>query len=270
MIPQITAYTCSETTNEDAQLIRLLTNAGFTPLVDSLHKNQYQWFMSRYKTNYRIFLLTPDELHMGLTSDLHKDMFQCPSFTVAYNDSDYVSDHDWRFIHRYFEHVLYPCSRKPKLTSRRAHQLLNLPTFLVASLVDAPPETEKEYYTCEKKVIEDRNLLLVQVNKPYTDRPYTAVIRDFQQRGMRPFFTALFVSNSWGLCQGDIDFLKNYWDAEMDGDFDLERMLKEDTEACYPSATHSPRGEPEVYRKSILETLATLKDKEEGRLFKTT
>lgn len=87
---------------------------------------------------------------------------------------------------------------------------------------------------------------------------------------MCPFFTALFVSNSWGLCQGDIDFLKNYWDAEMDGDFDLERMLKEDTEACYPSATHSPRGEPEVYRKSILETLATLKDKEEGRLFKTT
>ena len=60
------------------------------------------------------------------------------------------------------------------------------------------------------------------------------------------------------------------WDAEMDGDFDLERMLKEDTEACYPSATHSPRVEPEVYRKSILETLATLKDKEEGRLFKTT
>jgi hypothetical protein len=56
----------------------------------------------------------------------------------------------------------------------------------------------------------------------------------------------------------------------MDGDFDLDAMLKEDTEACYPSDTHAPRGEPEVYRKTIDETLAVLQNKEEGRLFKST
>lgn len=267
MIPNITVYTYLPPTNEDAQCIRMLTNAGFTPQIDAIHKTDAWWFAHHYKNNYRFFYLRAQELGMA---DYYTNGI-APSFTISYNDDEHLTDFDWRFLHRYFEHLFYPECAKPRITSRRSHLLLNTPVTLAPTvtpeLVTVPTNNT---YDLELKEIPDRNMCLCTVHKPNVDRPYTVVIRDYQTNGLRPFFTALFVSNSWGVAKADIAFLRNAWHHYMEGPFDLDTMLKEATEACYPSSTASPVSEPEVYRKSMMDTLKTLQDKEEGRLFKTT
>ncbi len=103
----------------------------------------------------------------------------------------------------------------------------------------------------------DGDLAFFQVFKPYTDRPYTAVIRNYSRRGMLPFFTALYVSTSWGVCSNDHAFLQKLWThLKMDqayGPLNLEQRLKEDIEKCTPGEGRVPEAEPEVYRLSIMD-----------------
>ena len=51
----------------------------------------------------------------------------------------------------------------------------------------------------------------------------------------------------------------------MDGEFDLDHLLKNATEACYPAENTLPAPEPEVYRKNIYDTINVLKEKEMGK-----
>lgn len=123
-------------------------------------------------------------------------------------------------------------------------QLLELPVF------EADPG-EKEY-KLENMLVND--CMFYQVIKPNCDRPYTTVVREFGKKGHRRFFTNLFVCNSWGVAKQDIQFLKKAWEwFEMEGEFDLDAMMKEATEACkYPTM----ETEPEVWRndlKAVLE-----------------
>jgi hypothetical protein len=50
----------------------------------------------------------------------------------------------------------------------------------------------------------------------------------------------------------------------MSGEFDLDSILKQHTEACYPSSTACPEPEPEVYRRSIEQVLRTFSERESG------
>ena len=109
--------------------------------------------------------------------------------------------------------------------------------------------------------------MLYEIRKPNTDLPYTTVIRNYSERGHRDFFPSLYVCNSWGVSRDDLPFLSYIWtQLEMEGEFDMDLMLKEATEKCYPSSGAIPDAEPEVYRRNIQDVLNTLQCQEEGIL----
>lgn len=116
------------------------------------------------------------------------------------------------------------------------------------------PEEPKEYaYDCE--VDAGRNMCFCQITKPFTDRPYTVVIRDFSQNGLKPLFTSLFIDHSWGFSH-DIEFLEQLWKhlglVYEYGEMNLAKDLKEHTERCSPHPNRAvPEKEPELYRMSI-------------------
>lgn len=124
--------------------------------------------------------------------------------------------------------------------------------------VQIPKEQNKEYgfdYTVEN------NIAFCQVTKPYTDLPYTAVIRDFETVGFEPLFTALYVAQSWGVCNHDHAFLEKLWRyLNMEGPLDLENRLAAEVQKCKDG-----KPEPEVYRLDISGVKEQLSSKQKRR-----
>jgi len=110
--------------------------------------------------------------------------------------------------------------------------------------VEAAKEPNTEYGFNYQ--IED-DVCYCEIEKPYTDSPYTCVIRDFDAVGFEPLFTALYVCQSWGVCSMDHKFLEQLWKyLNMEGELDLENRLRKEIELC-----KNGKPEPEVYRLDI-------------------
>lgn len=119
-----------------------------------------------------------------------------------------------------------------------------------AQLIELPKYEMKlgaKEYELETVLVND--CMFYQVTKPHVDRPYVTVVRDFSAKGHKRFFTNLFVCSSWGVASKDIQFLKQVWEwLEMEGEMDLDSLMKEATEACkYPGL----ETEPEVWRTDL-------------------
>ena len=266
--PIFTVYVSNPATNEDLMVLKTIRDLGYEPLVDSLHGLNRSWFIFNFQSlPHRLYYV-----HLEIVSDtvnMLPDPLHCaPSFSIHYNESEILSLHDWRILHRHMESVFFQTSRKPKLVTRRAKELLDMPQPLVQTLQDEEMvEDMHENYEFESEMFEDRDVCLCTVKKPNVDLPYTVVIRNYSQRGYKPFFTSLFISQSWGVSRYDIGFLMYLWEEMGLGVLDLDKELKEATEACYPSEGKVPEPEPEVYRRSLKDTKVVLQQKEDGTLF---
>lgn len=271
--PQIILFTFPQVSVDQTQILNTLRDNGFEPMVDSVHTKDYHWFQKNFSNTPHKFFFVSEEVQMFSVSDLDPEMYYTPSFSVNYNNDETLTEHDWRILHRYFQHMMFPLSNKPKLVSRRVHQLLAMPmTQSAHEMTDegvCMDTQEDNGYEFDMEVLEQKNVCLCTVTKPFVDGAYTVVIRDFSERGLKPFFTDLFIVRSWGVSRYDVEFLKQLWThLGFTEPFDLDQMLKEATEACIPSPTKVPEPEPTVYRKSLSDTKRTLQDREEGRLFK--
>lgn len=130
---------------------------------------------------------------------------------------------------------------------------------------DIVDDINKEYQFYSH-MCKERDVGLYEIIKPYTDLPYTVVIRNFSQRGYLPLFSSLFICQSWGVCNDDIGFLKNLWDhLNMNGVFDMDLLLKEAVDKCVPREGFCPEPEPEVYRRYIYQVLEKFQENEIGR-----
>lgn len=107
----------------------------------------------------------------------------------------------------------------------------------------------------------DDNIAYCQITKPFTDWPYTAVIRDFDKNGLEPLFTAMYVSTSWGVCSQDHVFLSKLWKyLGMEGELDMEKRLAAEIEKC-----KNGKPEPELYRLDIMGVKEQLSTKQKRR-----
>jgi hypothetical protein len=123
------------------------------------------------------------------------------------------------------------------------------------------PEYERTDYEL-RNILIDGNMYY-QIERPYTDLPFTTVTYDFETKGHLPFFSSLFVSNVWGISGNDILFLKHMWGVfNMDGVFDIDKLVRDRVDACTRTCSDSDP-EPVVYRRTIEEVLTT-KNKRRG------
>jgi len=123
---------------------------------------------------------------------------------------------------------------------------------------------DEDYYDFKEYIAKDRDVGFFQITKPFTDLPYTMVIREFSKVGYLPIFSGFYIEMSWGVSPKDDEYLRFLWEKlGMVGECDLEKMQRERALRCYPAQGHVPEAQPEVYRKNIDQLLKDF-DKREG------
>lgn len=270
MIPKITVFLSTPSTKQEDDIVKRFLELNFAPLVDSNHKKSHEWFINNVKpVPHKLFSFEQQNVYFYEVDDLHTDMDFTPNVLIHWNQGDIIKEEQWRWIREWLVYKFYTCYDFLDYMNDeilRADLLMKRPEKFIATLPEEKPvEENNECYSFQTHFLEEKNTMLYEVKKPFTDLPYTSVIRNFSERGHKAFFPTLYICQSWGVSRYDLSFLSFMWkELKLEGDFDMDLMLKEATEKCYPSENGPPEPEPEVYRRGIPDVLATLQVQQDG------
>ncbi len=160
-----------------------------------------------------------------------------------------------------------PDDLKAKLETITKSKVMQLPDSSSFDYAEEPKEPRFKEYGFEYDIDTAKDICVCEIQKPYVDLPYTVVLRHFSRDGFLKLFTSLFICPSWGVAVADRLFLRALWyQLKMEGTFDLEVMLKDHTESCYPGGSLAPICEPEVYRLDLKDTIKQLVKKRKNML----
>ena len=268
---KIIVFTSNPTSFKEGFIVSKFNDVGYFPLVDSVNKNNYYWFVKNFTSNYRFYNLKLDNTLFDYTvEDLSEEMYYNPNFVISFNNDDELDSEDWNILRDYLNSIF--SNTIDNLTIEKRRRINNLIPLIEAQKKE--PETKDveietklpDYYELRYEHIVEKDAVIYEVKKPLVDLPYTTIVRNFKKNGHVPFFTNLFICPSWGVCKEDIGFLKNAWKSLlMDGEFNLESLMKAATEKCYPSSdTGFIEPEPEVYRRNMDEVLQRLQRMQNG------
>jgi hypothetical protein len=232
-------------------------------MVDALHNSDPTYFEKF--TNGRFFFVS-EFLSMCTVEEL---THIAPDFVVSFNDDYEITNKEWVSISRYFENLIFPEFNHIAVLQPAILLLEQFAHVVPETIPDASVPDLNEHYELYLKHVEERDAMLIQVEKPFCDLPYTVVIRNYGERGLTSFFTDLFVCDSWGVSRKDYEFLELVWKHwNMKGTYDLDTMLREATRRCFPQEGEQPCAEPEVYRRPIENVLDTFKKRDHGEYVK--
>jgi len=263
MAPFFTVFT---TKNETASLIiNRLTKYYAPPLVDGI-SYYAQNFRDKYRgMNGKYFSIEGDQL---LIFDGESIGLIQPHFILSFDHGTKISRNDWKLVLRYLDAILFG-----QLTDELKIEFETLVPKPVPISPEPKPEpktvpanyVERDDYEFTYEVDHDHDIAFCQIDKPFTDRPYTVVIRNYSQKGIVPVFTALYIAQSWGVASHDYAFLVKLWDyLELEiehGPLNLEQRLKADIERC----KSNPELEPEVYRETLTQVREKLQKSRERK-----
>lgn len=186
-----------------------------------------------------------------------------PHLLLSFDKDKCLTEDDGRLVERFLHAMLDERNHVPE----EFFELVPKPTKIIG-LQTKGVEPEAELipdYSFDYKVDTSVDIAFCQVCKPYTDRPYTLVIRNFSDRGLKSFFSGIFASTSWGVSSHDYVFLNRLWmflDMEKDyGKLDLEELLKDHVQRC----TDGSEMEPEVYRLGYKTVIANFEKSRERK-----
>ncbi len=270
MIPTITVFVSHPITNTENDLVKKFVDLGFAPLVDATHKNSYDWFLNNVKdSNHRLFTIQNQNVYFYDVNDLHTEMDFSPHMMIHWSDSfRKLEEEEWRSIREWIKYKFFTCYDYIDYLTKEitaADELMKRPFTDKREMTEEKVAKHQDYYAFKTFFIEDKDTMLYEIFKPHTDLPYTSVIRNFSTRGHKAFFPTLYICNSWGVSRHDLPFLSFMWkQLDLKDEFDMDKMLKEATEKCYPSANGEIQSEPEVYRRTIEDVLLILQTQQDG------
>ena len=272
-IPKIVVFIDGHASDFQDSIVTKLVQRGYAPMVDALHATSYDWFVQNVKPcPHRLFSIDEktEEILFYVVDELEPSTMFCPDLLIYFNE-DFVCDTiSWVYLKHWLHHLLFDGMETEFVV--KGEELMKKPYREEKTLNDEADlamkkQSEDKYYTLRKEYIEEDDIMLYEVCKPFTDLPYTSVIRSFSLKGAKPFFPSLYICPSWGVSRHDLPFLKFIWSHEFGFDekeFDMDLFLKEATEACYPQPGMIPELEPEVYRRKIEDVLITLQERKNG------
>lgn len=250
---KIIIFPDSPSSDLDGKLIRLFENQHFVPLVDDKHGNDQDWFRKNFDGPFRLYSFDQQNL---ITLDID-DMKQPVKFVIYFNQNEIITEFEWYQIELYLTHIIYehPITERTKRCIERIRdQQLTLKPFVSPQQPDLP-----QFYEFKSHFIEEDDIALFEITKANSTTPYTTVVRQFSVKGYKPLFTNYFACNAFRNDFVAITFLQKLWKEYMQGPMDLDQLLKDATEACYPNENYIPIAEPEVYIKSIPEVIQQIK-----------
>jgi len=260
------------TTPSQNKIVSTLVDLGYVPLVDAVHGLHHGWIMSHIRPcPHRLYTIdfVGKKLIEYEAMDLPVEMTVMPDLCIYFNTDEEIASLDWYHIRYWLRHILLGEEVSKEVLEKGASLILQPEKQTCALQTEEAVEEDedKKYYSFTSQLLEEDDIMLYQVCKPYTDLPYTSVIRNFSTKGPIRFFSSLFVCPSWGVSRFDVPFLEYIWNQQlkMDGVFNMDTLLREATEACYPREDGViPETEPEVYRRSIADVINTLNSRKMG------
>lgn len=263
MAPVLFIFTDNPVTEKQSIWVKNCKNAGYEPFIETYYKNNYDWLCSNFIYEHCFYSITSTVTDFS-KHHLDRDMIITPDIAIAFNKDQTVSKEEWKILYDFISHIAFEIPYNEKEVFR-----ILTPPVIVKPIIENEPEKNhyQDHYSLETRFIEEHDTMLYQVTKPFTDLPYTTLTREYSKKGHLPFFTSLFICQSWGVSNKDIAFLKKVWeDFKMSGEFNIDILLKERTEMCYPSSGIAPEPEPIVYRRCIEDVLYTLQKKRDGNI----
>ncbi|MEG3883813.1 hypothetical protein QT971_06335 [Microcoleus sp. herbarium19] len=257
----ITIFVDQPATPKQVNLIKGFDAHHLPTLVDGVNGTCPEYLKNHFTGNSR-FLLVSEFISLATVEEL----VSTPDIAISFNDDTLIEETDWICIYRYLEVILLGLSH-PEFIIETGKKLLNV--FVSPALLQSPPIVEKlvdvEHYQLSTFLMKEQDTMLIQVEKPFCDLPYTVVIKKYSQRGIRSFFTDLFIAASWGVSRRDYAFLERAWEYfDIQEEYNIEKMLLEATQRCFPQEGEAPEAEPVVYRRPIENVLDTIKKSIEG------
>lgn len=241
MAPFFTFFVDKKETSYAAPYIRKL-GKYYPSFVDSIYFIPID-MKSRYaRANAKFFAFDYDEFIMF---DLETVDLIEPLIALTMDSFTKMNRKNWVVVHQFlqtvFEGGIPDMTEIEKLIP--ATSVITDKILLTKSV--EPVKPQQTDYGFDYLV--EENICYCQIEKPYTDNPYTCVIRDFETKGFIPLFTDMYVCQSWGVTNLDNAFLEKLWQhLNMPGEIDLENRLKNEIELC-----RGGKPEPEVYRLDI-------------------
>lgn len=251
MPPAITCFVDPKNPHKMTSIIRKLRNY-FEVYIDSINLDPILIKAKFASSTHRFFSHDCGELIM-YEYEIVDMIF--PEFVVT---TDKITKQEWKTFFNFMKKIFEEDQVDQMLIDQvkdLVQQVVPQKADKVETSIGVVQELPKAYsYDCE--IDNGRNICFCQITKPFTDRPYTTVIRNFSEQGLKPLFTSLFIDSTWGFSH-DVEFLVQLWShlglIYEFGELDLDKELKQRTESCYPKEGQVPEKEPEVYRMSIEE-----------------
>lgn len=235
---------------ENRKLMNLHTSATlekYYPILADGANTTIDKFTKKYQnSNSRLFYYE-DDWRMYTLDDL--DVI--PHFLLSLDQTEILAEEDWNLILVWVKSI-FNGEDDYELNEQIYNLIPAAPTL--EPLPPVKEEEDEQPHEYSFRFVEDdsRDIALFEVTKPFTDRPYTTIIRQYSKKGKEPMFTSFFICPSWGVCNHDIVFLKKLWKhLDMPGELDVNEKLKEHVARCQPDYPGGPEAEPEVYRSSI-------------------
>lgn len=247
-----------------AHIITTLAKFHSDPMVDGKSCSLEDLRITYKGLNGRFFAFHDNDIHMYSLNEI--DMYD-PQLLLSFDTNVNITKRNWFTVSKWLKSVFNGNVSKELHT---AFCELFPPAVKVEKFVpegdDDMIEEPVNEYGFRKSFITSVNgckICVCEIVKPFTDKPYTIVLRDYDTNSYLRLFTGLFVCTSWGVSSKDVQFLHVLWKYldmhETHGDICLEKRLHEDVESCKPE--NGGRAEPEVYRESLEYVENLLRDK---------
>lgn len=241
-------------------LIERFREYGFEPLVDADHQQDLKWLNHNFKNfSHRFFKIGNYEGFECIQEIDKIDKDELFDFVLTFNELEKSNLNIWININHWVAVIVFQRPYRD-VSFQELDEKIQRP-YIEKVIVEEEEILEDhpsvpDSYGFRFKAIPEKGLCIYEVLKPHTDLPYTTIVRNWVDH--KPFFSNLFVCKSWGVANTDLLFLKEAWKfLKMQGDCDLEKMVKERVESCLPP---DPEPEPEVYRRSMEQVLEYLND----------
>ena len=252
MAPHFTFF--SQSINNSG-FLKTLADKFCEPFVDGL-SSTIPMIKDRYRNVNGRFYSFENTTVIESKLDEFTDDEKIPNLLMSFDKDVQVSEDDWTIVVGPFIKSLVDDT--VVVDQEKFYALAPKPIVVYSEKEEEEKKVDNLMvdYTFEYVVDKEVDIAFCQICKPFTDSPYTVVIRNYSQKGLLPFFTSIFVSTSWGVASHDIVFLNKLWTfLEMEkthGAFDLENRLKEHVRKC----TEHLEIEPELYRADYKKVMA--------------
>lgn len=210
MTPQFFVFVENDTHPRHLALIKGLMDFGYYPFVDAKNGDDEAWFDKNLKNcEHRLYYLNEftTELKHG------EEKFSRPDVLVAFSEGIEVKDVDWFWMGKFMGVLNCLQKQSQEEVDEVVKDVWN--RFEKPNVIKAEKKQEDlikpdlpTAYGFRFASIGD--IGFYEIVKPHVEEPYVTMVEDYKSHPM-DMYTNFFKSQSWGVSNYDIAFLKQLW-----------------------------------------------------------